>query len=901
MKFSNKITVLFTLLYLIGSSIVVFSVYKVSIEPLEKVTRDHLELGAFHTMDKIDRMIQERHVDLLNLSSDPIIMTRTSTAEQIAEKLRRFKNERRGYESFSFFDLNRVRIADTSGNRIGQQSKLEDYWIDLAASKDFVVDIHMSSSLQRPAFHFATVVRDRYGKPLGVVVSRFTTEVLDRLLKSVMSTISYDGLTVHLVDKKGLILYSNVRSDKVLEEISPDWETMNLSLDKREKTGSVIYTNPKGKIGEEVFVFARQQGYLDFKGSDWTLNMFMPSNVAFASARELKNKVIVILMFTGSILFVFISLLANRVSGPISRLSDAAKEIGKGNLDIKVKVTSGDEVGRLSEAFNKMAADLKIAKNIQHSYSRDLELRIAESTGDLRILNEKLEHDVAQRIKTEENLHEANDRLNAILQASPAAIYIVNPEGVVTMWNKAAEQMFGWSEEEAVGQRLPIVTSDTYQDFQALIERLLSGTSISGLELRRHKRDGASIDISVSAAPLYAPSGEANAIMAIATDITLRRKMEEELLKKEKLESLGVLAGGIAHDFNNLLTAILGNISLAKMFSDPSGKEFQRLVEAEKASVRAKDLTQQLLTFSRGGEPIKKVISIAPVLEESVSFALRGSRTRGQIDVAEGLWAIEADEGQVSQVFHNLIINADQAMPQGGVVKITGENVIIDTDQTAFLKQGNYVRISIEDQGIGIPEEYLEKIFDPYFTTKQQGTGLGLASAYSVVKKHEGHIQATSELGTGTNFHIYLPASEKVIRSRDKREEHTLAGKGRILIMDDEEMVREVACEMLKNLGYEIEQSKDGSDAIERYRTAKESGQPFDIVIMDLTVPGGMGGEEAIKELIEIDPQVKAIVSSGYSNDPIMASFSRHGFKGVITKPYKLNEMGETVHNVMSS
>ena len=382
-------------------------------------------------------------------------------------------------------------------------------------------------------------------------------------------------------------------------------------------------------------------------------------------------------------------------------------------------------------------------------------------------------------------------------------------------------------------------------------------------------------------------------------DITDRKKAEKEILKSHKLESLGVLAGGIAHDFNNLLTGILGNIDLAKLSLSPGDNIFEILTEAEKASLRARDLTQQLLTFSRGGAPIKKAISIRRLIEDSIEFTLRGSNVRCNLSIVDGLWPVEVDEGQISQVIQNLIINADQAMPGGGIVKVRCENITVEKECPLHITKGKYVKVEITDQGVGIPEEYLHKIFDPYFTTKEKGSGLGLAISYSIVKKHRGLITVKSEISTGTTCCIYLPASKKKILKKKESEKLLLAGKGKILVMDDEAIITDVACEMLKHLGYEAAFARSGEDVLEIYKREKASGKSFDAVIIDLTIPGGMGGKETIRKLLEIDPDVKTVVSSGYSNDQIMADYRRYGFRDVLAKPYKLSELSETVHRVI--
>jgi nitrogen-specific signal transduction histidine kinase/CheY-like chemotaxis protein len=390
------------------------------------------------------------------------------------------------------------------------------------------------------------------------------------------------------------------------------------------------------------------------------------------------------------------------------------------------------------------------------------------------------------------------------------------------------------------------------------------------------------------------------AILGTVTDITKQKKMQEELLKAKKLESIGILAGGIAHDFNNILTGILGNISAAKAKVDSEDEIFRTLIKAEKASLRARDLTQQLLTFSQGGAPIKETTSIGELIEDSADFVLRGSNVRCEFSIPDGLWPVEIDKSQVNQVLYNLIINADQAMPDGGLIKVSAENISLDVKDILPLKKGRYVKIIIEDQGIGIPKEHLQKIFDPYFTTKKKGDGLGLTTSYSIIKNHNGHIQVESEPGVGSTFMIYLPASPKKITKKKLPEEKILPGKGRVLVMDDEEVVREVVGDLLAILGYEVEFAKDGDEAIEIYKKAKASAQPFDAVIMDLTVPGGMGGKESIQRLLKIDPEIKAIVSSGYSNDPVMTDFMKYGFSGIVAKPFKIEKLNQVLHQVLT-
>ncbi len=501
--------------------------------------------------------------------------------------------------------------------------------------------------------------------------------------------------------------------------------------------------------------------------------------------------------------------------------------------------------------------------------------------------------------KTEEALRDANDRLHATLQASPAAIITLSPKGIVTMWNETAERIFGWSKDEIIGRFYSLLQDSDREEFQLLRNRLLSGESLFDEEVILKRKNGAAVHISVSASPLHDAQGQISSIMAVMTDITDRKKMEAELQKSQNLESIGILAGGIAHDFNNILTSIMGNISMVKLSLGQDHESYAKLAMAEHATLRAKDLTHQLLTFSRGGAPIKKTTTFSEIIRESAIFSLRGSNVKCELNLADDLWPIEVDEGQVSQVVHNLVLNADQAMPDGGIIRVCANNAVLSEKDGVPLPEGNYLKITVEDQGAGISTEQLKRIFDPYFTTKQGGTGLGLAIAYSIIKKHDGYIMVKSVRGTGTVFTVFLPASTKRIPPEKPAADAPVYGNGKILIMDDDAMLRDVAGAMLDTLGYEAGYARDGREAIELYVQARATSRPFDAIIMDLTIPGGMGGKEAIKELLKTDPHVKAIVSSGYSQDSIMANYRESGFSAIISKPYKLTDLSETLHAVL--
>jgi len=394
------------------------------------------------------------------------------------------------------------------------------------------------------------------------------------------------------------------------------------------------------------------------------------------------------------------------------------------------------------------------------------------------------------------------------------------------------------------------------------------------------------------------------------TDGKPDKRAKDKLEKIRNLESIAALSGGIAHDYNNLLTVIIGNISLIQSYIEPDDMIGSLLEEALEASMTAKSLTQKLITFSRGGGPIMETASIAPLIKSATDFSLSGSNIKCEFSIPDNLWLVQIDKTQIGHVIHNLVMNAREAMPEGGIIKVAAENLNI-TDKThglgSRLKKGKYVKISITDQGIGISKEILNKIFDPYFSTKDMGTqkgmGLGLSICHSIIKKHNGDISAESVTETGASLQFYLPASKETIVKQkpleDPENAKIVLGKGRILVMDDEKMVIKIAGHILNRLGYDPSFSADGTQAIDMYKKAMDSQNPFDAVILDLTVRGGMGGKEAIKKLIEIDPKVKAIVSSGYSNNPVMTKYKDYGFSGVIAKPYNINELSKKLNEVL--
>jgi PAS domain S-box-containing protein len=510
--------------------------------------------------------------------------------------------------------------------------------------------------------------------------------------------------------------------------------------------------------------------------------------------------------------------------------------------------------------------------------------------------------DITDRKKTEERLAFSESYLRSIINNEPECVKLYEPDGTLIEMNPSGLLMIeADSLEEVIGKNICDIVDPEYREaFRNLAENVFHGNE-GNLEFKITGLKGTTRWLETQAVPFKYTQEKRTVILAVTRDITERKLMEEELQKTEKLESLGILAGGIAHDFNNLLQSIFLNVSIAKLSAEKGSKVYEILMETIKNLERTRDLTQQLLTFSKGGEPIKDTITLGSLIKNAVKFSLSGSNVNSEISIADDLWAVDADEGQINQVMQNLIINADQAMPKGGIVRVRAENIEIGARYNVSLEEGRYVVVRIEDAGSGISEENLSKIFDPFFTTKQEGSGLGLATAYSIIKKHGGLVQVESKLGIGTAFTIYLPISEKKIKRESGLDEELYVGRGRVLVMDDEASIRPSMNLIMKKLGYEVEFADEGSQAVVMYKQAQETGRPFDMIILDLTVPGGMGGAETIEKLLEIDPQVKAIVSSGYADDLRLAEYGNYGFKAALFKPYHIEELSRTLHEVISA
>jgi len=521
---------------------------------------------------------------------------------------------------------------------------------------------------------------------------------------------------------------------------------------------------------------------------------------------------------------------------------------------------------------------------------------------------QKLKKEIAEHEVTQQALSEEQKRLSTTLESIGEGIITTDTEGRIILMNRVAERFTGWSTEEALGKPadeiLQIIRERNRKPLGDITGRVLRDgqvlePSTANLLIDRF---GDERQIVNSAAPVRDNDGRIQGVVLVLIDTTEKRKMEQELLKMSKLESIGLLAGGIAHDFNNILTSILGNVTLLDNWLEPGGQVAESLRDTKLACRRAAELTQQLLTFAKGGAPIKQVLSIGKLLREHAGFAISGSNVSCDLAIAEGLLAAEADPSQLGQVIQNLVINGIQAMPDGGIISIRAENLVCEQnsgDTAALpLEPGRYVKISFRDHGRGIAPEILPNIFDPYFTTKGGGSGLGLAISYSIVRKHKGHLLAESVPGQGATFIVYLPATDRRPPTEPEPDQKPLPGTGRILIMDDEELIRLFVRKLLDSLGFTAVTVSDGLEAVRVYREAMEQGEPFDVVILDLTVPGGMGGVETLRRLREINSEVQAIVASGYSSDRVLANHEEYHFRGVLIKPFGATELAQCLSNI---
>ncbi len=692
---------------------------------------------------------------------------------------------------------------------------------------------------------------------------------VERMAKHSAAAQPNKDVVITLFDRNGTIIFNSHNHEKLVGK--------NIF-------GSAMWNEIKGKNGEGLYNGTDYDGIesiIAFKpliGTSGRGDGYVAAGIergsAIKSANRYLGQSLIGIVIGTALAFLFGLFFGHRsILRNVNSLVNAAESLAEGNMGIRTDITGKtEEFKRLSNAFDMMS--------------------------------EKLQQRMEAQKAAEKALFDEKEQLMVTLRSIGDGVITTDSSGFVLLMNTMAEVLTGWGQEEAEGKPLEevfhIIHEETRERSPNPLGRIKEGGKTSELSSNAIlvRRDGIELIISDSCAPIIGNDNNIIGAVLVIRDITDKRKLEDDIIKAEKLDSLGLLAGGISHDFNNLLTAILGNISLASRDLKMESPVMDMLSKAENAALRARDLTSQLLSFTTGGFLQKKTVAISGMVREITEFVLSGSNVSCEFMLPDDLLDVEIDKGQLTQVINNLVLNAIQSMEGGGRIIVNGENVDIGAGSQIPLPPKRYVRISIKDHGSGIPDSHIEKIFDPYFTTKEGGIGLGLASTYYIIKRHEGYITVDSTPGAGTTFHIYLPSS--VLKAPVKEDRHgRFTGTGRILIMDDEPMVRDIGKSILAHLGFQADTSVNGHEAVARYDEAMKSGMPYTAVILDLTVPGSMGGREAAEIIMRIDPSARILASSGYSNDAAMTDFKSYGFCGVIPKPYIIDEIQKVLADIL--
>jgi len=497
---------------------------------------------------------------------------------------------------------------------------------------------------------------------------------------------------------------------------------------------------------------------------------------------------------------------------------------------------------------------------------------------------------------TRQELTRERNQLAATLDGIGDGVAAVDAAGRILLMNAVLEELSGVTVGDASGRLLeevmPVFNEHNSSPADGVVTFIRSGSRrVERHNLVHIRRGGEAVLLEQTLQAVVNRDASVSGAVIVYHDVTEKRRTEEELRKAQKLESIATMARGIAHDFNNILTAILGSITLLRMANSFDHDFFESLSDADRAVAEAKTLTRQLLVFAEGRASVRDDTLLGELVSSAADFALRGTNVRARYEIATDLYTVRADKTQIVQVIQNIVMNSREAMPEGGNVTLGAANVRRTFPDRPGIER-DFVAITVKDQGSGIPRDYIARVFDPYFTTKAKGAGLGLAIAYSIVRNHDGYIELESVLGSGTTITVFLPASRNVEpQATESMQESPPRFNRRVLVLEDERIVRDVLLKMFTRIGCKCSFAENGVDAIYAYEKARESGFPFDMVVLDLTVPGGMGGQETMQRLTEVDPNVVAVVSSGYVNDPVIADCERFGFKATIIKPYSMQDL----------
>lgn len=834
-------------------------------EGIESLQREN----AVRVADNISWYVNQSLTQVKVLSG---ILDNGLSNQNLFYKLDDFLAQHPEYDKVTVLDFQGREVCKAAQDYTYLASELEDRRSDPSiqralSGRSLITPLELLPGSRILRMRLLSPISDAQARVIGVLEARMDIMPLWELISK--SNIGGD-CSAYIIDQDGrLIAGQDFSPMQVNQDLS------KLPIVQAFTTGNTGVWDYRGLHGQHVIGASAV-----VPATDWGVIVEKPRNVAFGQTYR------VVTFFLGLFAFTLTAAVLrglifsqHRIIGPVRALQQEIESLSQGVFPQSLNVSGNDELGQLSRAFDQMVQHLK-----KTMVSRDF-----------------LAREVAERKLTEAALRSQEATLRSIFLTVPLGIGSLH-QWILVGGNDFFYKITGCPEEEIRGSNLSrlFVHQTEYSKMMEQLRQSLGHEETAAVETQWRRRDGQVRDIFLKFAAIDKNDVEMDLVFA-AMDISDLRKMEQERLRIDKLESLGILAGGIAHDFNNILTIILGNIELVGLEMKKQDKSLDRLLEAEQACQRAQHLAKQLLTFAKGGMPVKQIVIVTELLHDVVPLALSGSQSAAEIIVDEDIWPIEIDADQIHQVINNILINADQAMPNGGLVTIEAKNLLVTPSIGVPLQDGKYVRFSFIDQGIGIIQKDLDKIFDPYFTTKPFGNGLGLTAALSIVKNHQGHITVDSKVGQGTSFHLYLPAANTVAKpSCAKVSTMPVRGHGRILVMDDEVSIREVLGHMLHKLGYEAVCVGDGGQVLEAYQQARKKHKLFDAIILDLTIPGGLGGKETLELLLQLDPQVQAIVSSGYGNDPIMANYEKFGFTSVIAKPYKITDLSVILHQVLS-
>ena len=830
---------------------------------IENAKRDVLLLT--HAMAEAQKEITRSTRKILStLSILPAIQTMDLQAS--SDILKAVLDQNPNYSNITLTGLNGDVLA---AGRTFTGTNLADrkHFQEALLTKDLVVGEYILTRVGEvvPAFAFAFPVLDEDGRPKAVLTTAIKLTSFAHLHDvSDLPEKSFVAVTDH----KGIRLIYYPAQEKTNPVGNPikakSWEMAN----KAQEPGIFIGAGSDGmrKIMafEQVRLAPEDTPYLYVWAGLPEAHILAPANAA------LSRNLIFMLLATMMSLFISWVIGQKTLIAPIQNLVTLTRKFAQGDLESNIEFSlDPGEVGILTNAFYEMANALTTSQR---------------------------------------SLRENEERFRTVANFAYDWEYWIDPHGGLKYLSPSCQRITGYSPEEFLKDE-NLLTTICLPEYRDIIHKHLSEENIkddpaTSIDFRIQNKDGEILWINHICQPIIGEDGKFLGRRACNRDITDRKRLEEDLIKAKKLEATASLAGGISHDFNNLLSAILGFTELAKESLNANEEAFEFLENAQQASLRARDLTSKFITFSSGGAPVRRTVDINKFIEDSTTVILSGSNIRLNITLPPESWRVDIDKSQFTQVLSNIITNANEAMPDGGIFQIIIENVeSAAIDKTFFpsLQENNYVKITFKDEGIGISEAELEKVFDPYFSTKERGAdkgmGLGLTVVHSIVEKHNGYITIESNKAHGTSVQLLLPATVHEISKESEGAPKipsllNIPGeKGKILIMDDEEIVINVVSEMLSRQGYSCEYAQNGHEAIEKFKQEKASGVPFNLVIMDLTIPGGMGGEKAVKEVLKIDPHAKVVVASGYSADPIMEDYKKYGFCGAIAKPFLSDEL----------